>query len=185
MQQNYSCHHRVKGCRICDPQAKLRAEAQAAQYAQLQRKAAIAQAIWAIARRRHETKTERPQEKKFWDLMKSPEKKQRCYDICAEEGLLEVYAEEIAEELAPKRRVISEEQIKLQQAKQAEELKRRAAVEAGEAAVAAAISKRKDALSSFGTTFMGSALPQGHPVVGPARPGGLPSSGWGPGRTLL
>jgi len=105
--------------------------------------------------------------------------------MCAEEGLLEVYAEEIAEELAPKPRVISEEQIKLQEAKQAEELKRRAAVEAGEAAVAAAISKRKDDLPSFGTTFMGSALPQGHPAVGPAMPGGLPSSGWGPGRTLV
>jgi len=29
------------------------------------------------------------------------------------------------------------------------------------------------------------SLPQGHPAVGPAMPGGLPSSGWGPGRTMM
>jgi len=227
---------------------------------QERRKVAIAQAIGAITRRRHETKTERPQEKKFWDLMNSPAKKQRvegmrkrghssdikichmlaCYDICAEEGLLEAYAEEIAEELAPKPVMISEEMIKAQEARLAERAMRRAALEAGEAAVAAAVAKRAEApsatapwyavarasppmaparhaqpanlrdrmanadcsgpmggrsepcgstmyrveiLPSFGSNFANGALPQGHPSIAPAMPGGLPSSGWGPGRT--
>jgi hypothetical protein len=38
-------------------------------------------------------------------------------------------------------------------------------------------------LPSFGSKFVDGCLPQGHPAVGPAMPGGLPSCGWGSGRT--
>ena len=73
------------------------------------------------------------------------------YGLFATEGLLEVYADEIAEELTkpPVAPVLSEVQIKKKEALElarADAAKRRAVVEVGEAALAAAIAKRKESV---------------------------------------
>jgi len=107
-----------------------------------ERKKKVAMAIGAIARRRRETNTLRPQDHKFGSITAAAAGQSggsllHCYRVCAENGLLEIYADEIAEELT-KQMVLTEGQKAMMKADR-------------EAALAEAMAKREAAIQS-GTT---------------------------------